>query len=631
VASRARRPLLAVLTAVAAALSVTGCVTVPDAGPVLSYPVTQQTGAQNGQNMQVIAAPPDPSWGPSAIVTGFLTAAAAFGNQPQVAKAYLTPALSKTWQPNWNAYVYKSGPNVRAAVYHATEPKPSATGSAKAAPAEKPTGKPTGKTTGKQAPKTATVVVDGKIQTNLAGLVSGLGAVAKPSTGGPLTFTLVNTGGHWRISSAPNILLLTQSQFTDDYELRNLYFFDPADKFLVPDPVYVPLQATTTSLMNRLVPDLIKPDPDWLAGLGATQTAFPTGTKIVQLGVTGSLATVSLTGPIDRAQSNLISSQLLWTLVGSGQGSSQIDSVELTVNGKQYYPESSPQNSVQIQSQAKFWPPTGASPDFYYLDTAGELYSRNSVTGKQARLGKIGAGYTQIAVSPGGNEVAALRNGALFIGPVGGRLTRQQGNGYATLSWDVNGNLWATTGNSGQIFVVRAGASPNSRLSKPTPVTVTASAGVSYSGGPFTALRVAPDGVRVAMIIDADELTFGSIVWVPGTGPGLGSVKIVLSPFNVGNLINGFSAVTWYGPDNVITLGGPGSTLTEYPVNGGTSTSQMLDQIVLSITAAGPGQPLIAGVSNDQVYEAPTLTGAWGPFEPGDQLPVKGIYPTYPG
>ena len=44
--------------------------------------------------------------------------------------------------------------------------------------------------------------------------------------------------------------------------------------------------------------------------------------------------------------------------------------------------------------------------------------------------------------------------------------------------------------------------------------------------------------------------------------------------------------MTWYGPDNVITLGGPGSTLTEYPVNGGTSTSQMLDQTVESITAS---------------------------------------------
>ena len=55
-----------------------------------------------------------------------------------------------------------------------------------------------------------------------------------------------------------------------------------------------------------------------------------------------------------------------------------------------------------------------------------------------------------------------------------------------------------------------------------------------------------------------------------------------------------FSEATWYGPDNVITLGGPGSTLTEYPVSGGTPTSQMLDQRVETITASGPGGALIA-------------------------------------
>ena len=47
------------------------------------------------------------------------------------------------------------------------------------------------------------------------------------------------------------MLLLTQTQFADDYDLRNLYFFDPTYHYLVPDPVYVPLQASTSSLMTR--------------------------------------------------------------------------------------------------------------------------------------------------------------------------------------------------------------------------------------------------------------------------------------------------------------------------------------------------------------------------------------------
>ena len=132
------------------------------------------------------------------------------------------------------------------------------------------------------------------------------------------------------------------------------------------------------------------------------------------------------------------------------------------------------------------------------------------------------------------------------------------------------------------------------------------------------------------MVLDSDELTFGAIVWGPGTGPGLGSVRIQLSFFNVSDFTSGFDGVTWYGADNVITLGGPGSTLTEYPVNGGTPTSQMLDQSVDSITAS-PGQALIAGVAKGEMIEASNLTGAWATIATGDGTPVKGISPTYPG
>jgi len=132
------------------------------------------------------------------------------------------------------------------------------------------------------------------------------------------------------------------------------------------------------------------------------------------------------------------------------------------------------------------------------------------------------------------------------------------------------------------------------------------------------------------MILNSDELTFGAIVWEPGTGPGLGSVRIQLSLFDISNLA-GFTGVAWYGADNVITLGGsPVSTLTEYPVNGGTPTSQMLDQTVESITAS-LGQPLIAGVANQEMIEASNLTGAWATIATGAGPPVKGISPTYPG
>jgi hypothetical protein len=251
------------------------------------------------------------------------------------------------------------------------------------------------------------------------------------------------------------------------------------------------------------------------------------------------------------------------------------------------------------------------------------------VAGKQTLVAKIGAGYTQIAVSQDGKYLAALRDQELYLGPVNGPLARQQGSGYTTLSWDPSDNLWTTTGADEQIFVFRAGAALNSRQAKPIEVTVTSGPN-PVNAIQFTALQVAPDGVRVAMILNANELSFGAIVWAPGTGPGLGSVRIQLSPFNVGDPASGFYQVTWYGADDVITLGGPASTLTEYPVNGGTPTSQMLDQIVQSVTASR-GQALIAEGAKDEMIEAPSLTGAWATIATSAGTPVKGISPTYPG
>jgi hypothetical protein len=613
VASRARAALAAV-AALAAALAVAGCVSVPSAGPVLPYPVAQQTSGQNAQNLQEIAAGPVTKWTPNDIVSGFLTAAAAIGDQ-QVARAYLTPAESRRWNPSWTAFVYKTGPYVENPTYPPPSPT---TGSQKG-------GKSAAKG-GKQGPQQATVVVDG----NASASLSGYGSYAVASSSAPVppqTFELVKIAGQWRISAAPSALLLTQGQFADDYELRNLYFFDPNSLYLVPDPVYVPLQATTTSLINGLVNDLISPPKDWLAE--ATQTSFPAGTKISPGGVTlsGDTAAVDLTGAIATAPNPKtllaqVSAQLLWTLAGSGQGATQVQSVELLVNGQLKYPGNSGGDPVERQTEASYWPATGASATFYYVDSAGYLCSRDGVTGKQVQIAKIGTGYSQVAVSPDGKYLAALRDGSLYIGSVDGPLVKRQGSGYTTISWDPTDNLW--TMNGGQILTFRADVSADSPEARPITAYVPPPA-----GGQITAVRIAPDGVRLALIINSDELAFGAIVWQQGARPGLaGAVRIDLSPFNVTDLTNALTAVTWYGSDDVITLGGPGSTLTEYPVNGGTSTSQYLDQSVDSITASsgpGMGTDLIAGIAKGGMLWAPNLTGAWVP------VAGKGVSPTYPG
>ena len=368
--SRARRPVIALLAAVTAALAVTGCVSMPSAGPVLSYPVTQQTGSQNGQNLQFTTQPPGSGWTPQQIVSGFLIAAAA--NQDQVAREYLTPGVRRTWDPPLTTYVYTSRPNVLNPV---PQTVPQATASQQAGKSGKKARKPS-------PPPTATVEVSGKIQAILSEKEGTYVPSASGSNrSGPEYFTLQQTDGEWRISNAPSALLLTQVQFADDYDLRNLYFFDPNYHYLVPDPVYVPLQASASTLTSRLVGYLKSPPGDWLAE-GATETAFPPGAK-VKATLSDNLATVNITGTISKAQQAEVSSQLLSTLVGSGQGGSQVEWVQLIVNGKPFYPRGSPGNPVQNLSQASYGPATGASASaagqlVYYLGNAGEVTATTS-------------------------------------------------------------------------------------------------------------------------------------------------------------------------------------------------------------------------------------------------------------
>ncbi len=147
--------------------------------------------------------------------------------------------------------------------------------------------------------------VTGTIQATLEGSSYSVPSTpAESASDAPPPFQLVKEpDGQWRISLPPPEVLLTSASFANDYQLRNLYFFDPTGSHLVPDPIYVPLRAPG-DLMNVLVQDLIVPPKDWLYG-GATKTALPAGTKIGDITVDGPTAIVNLTGSIAKDGSNV--------------------------------------------------------------------------------------------------------------------------------------------------------------------------------------------------------------------------------------------------------------------------------------------------------------------------------------
>jgi spore germination protein GerM len=591
------RPVLAVLAALIAALFAAGCVSVPTGGPVGSYPVTQGTGAQNQQYVQIVPQPPRAGWSPTQIVQGFLTASASFGNNSHVALEYLTPQEQNAWKPSWSAIVYKSGPDVTGGA----APTPGVKGS-------------------------VTVQITGREQAYLKGYgsysVPLASSVADDSQGAQQNFQLVKMkDGQWRISSAPQKLLLTSDSFNNDYQLRDLYFLDPTQRFLVPDPVYVPLRASPEDLMNGLVSDLITPPGDWLSS-GATKTALPRGTKISDVTLSGVTAVVNLTGTAISKASNstmeLVSSQLLLTLRTKQSSTAQpVQSVEVEVNGKPWSPPGSQGNPVQTQATVN--PAATSSGVFYYVDSEGYLDSRNGLKGKPVRGAHIGTGFSQIAVSPDATYVAALRGGTLYTGSVSGPLTGQSGTGFVAVSWDASDDLWASQGN--QLVMFRGTGSAKRPLSPPEAVEVNRPGVINNLTVPFGQLKVAPDGVRVALVIDGSSnvLTFGAISGQQGATPRITLSQVQLSPQSATT----FTSLTWYDPDDVITLADPGPVMTEFAVSGGTATPITVEPDMQSV-AASAGHLLIAGLPKGTMWANPTLTGAW-------TLLGSGSSPVYPG
>ncbi len=589
------RPVRGLLVALAAALTATGCVSMPTGGPVASYPVTQGPGAQNQPYVQIVPNPPGANWKPEQIVQGFLTASASFGSD--VALDYLTPQERKTWNPLWSAIVYKDGPKV--------------TGGPAAVPGAK---------------GTVTVRISGKEQAYLQGYGSysvPLASAPDQSPDAEQTFQLVQVDKQWRISSAPQQLLLTSDSFNSDYQLRYLYFLDPSGRYLVPDPVYVPLRATSADLMNGLVSDLIRPPQDWLSG-GATKTALPRGTKISSVGPDGVTAVVNLTGAAiakaDSATMRQVSAQLLWTLTfnaQSGSGGQSVQSVEVEVNGKPWTP-SGQGNPVQRPSQAALSAPTGAYPAFYFVDSDGYLTSRAGLAGQPSRIRQIGTGFTQLAVSPDGRYLAALRGGTLYTGLVASGALDKRGTGYLSVSWDPDDDLWASAGS--QVVMFRNGSGSSRPLAQQLAVEVN-SPGARNLTIPFGQLRVAPDGVRVAIVYGGGSgvLTFGAISGQRGASPQIMLSQVELTP--PGD--TAFSGLSWYGPTNVITLAGPGPVATEFPVSGGSSTPIPVDAGMQSITASA-GSVLVAGLPQGRIGSLASLSGSWLPLG-------RGSSPSYPG
>ena len=397
--------------------------------------------------------------------------------------------------------------------------------------------------------------------------------------------------------------------------------------------MFVPVESS--DLVTILVNDLRQNPNGWLEN--AAVTAFPPGAQLrkVQVlpGPPGSktaIIDIRLPARTPRSIVQAMAAQLVWTLTSPAYSPPLIQAVKLKINGHLWAPASG--DAVQSLADYSGYIPRGRRDvNLYYVSPNGAV----RMFGKQVHSvpvpGQAGTGQvplSKIAISPDGHNLAGIAGRATTVytedlaaaakphasATEAGLRSRLTGKDFSTPSWDSSGDLWVAGRVNGSpgVWVIPASA-------KSPPVEVSLPPGT----GPVTGLKVARDGVRIAMITGSGTAAQVMLGAITRGGAGVFFINHIVQ------LAPGLpapSALTWYDEDHVLVITQPaaGTQLWEVPVNGDGPMRKSVQPGMASITAAGPQNGLYAGMSDGQLGNEVTLGEPWRDITAGSDA-------TYPG
>ena len=429
---------LLLISVVALTVVLTACQGIPTSSGV-------HQGVQNfSRSEQAIEYRPDspmPDADPEEIIRGFLEAGSSPTNGYEIAREFLTRDYRAQWNPNASATIdegrreYVEGPD-----------------------------------------NTATMLI---------------GGVASIDAGGSLTqidtdettqfqFELTEENGEWRISSAPNGVILDRSTFSDIWSSHQLYFTGLRDT-LVPDTRWFLNRATVgTYIVNQLLAG----PPEKLTGVA--YSSFPTGTRLSNDAVIIDSGTAHIDfSPEFENITDAAVEEVTLQLATSLYSVPGVSSFEVTIGGVELFtgpvgvPQTLAPSSVEAVSAAGIL----FEETFGFLSTAG-LNDDAGFTRVFADLDP-----THIVMNRDEESALALAAGGLYS------VTREG----ATVIDARSGLLAPTVDPLGFIWTMQTAASDRMTVQPPDADAFTLET-PELGDERVVALRVSPDGNRMAVL-----------------------------------------------------------------------------------------------------------------------------------
>lgn len=402
--TRRRRLVPALLLLLLVAALGSGCVGLPDSGPVVETRSEGDVSSESG--IYINPRPPQPGDTRPDVVRGFMVAMTATPVRTDIAKKFLTEEASASWAPENRTITY----------------------AARTPPQETENG--------------VTVTLSEPYQLDSRGGWQG----ALPSSERTLDFPMDFKDGEWRIDRAPDALIVPEAWFQQRYRQVSLYFFDPTATILAPEPVFVERGET---LATTLIQGLLK-GPG--AGMGrVTQSFVPAGLKVA-VGVSVSedgLADIQLTGDsgqLTAKTTELMLAQLAWTL----RQESDIESFRVSVNGEPI-PLPGGESSYGVDAGSEYDPTGYWSSTLLYALHGGRLVAGTASAFEPAPgpLGTRDYGLRSVGVSLNAERVAGVGadGGSVLMAPLtqsdGGRVQQiATGRDFLRPAWDFADRSW---------------------------------------------------------------------------------------------------------------------------------------------------------------------------------------------